>query len=263
MQEGESVPGVKRVCLLDADSIIYICTHNKKGEPEKTLEEVKNKLDAYVQDIFLKTESTHYLIFLTLTTSFRKNYYTEYKSNRKGREKPKYFTEITNYLLDKYKAVWYNELEADDLCLITRNYFDKDGGDPEKALPSFISSPDKDMLMLPGTHYNYKKDEWVETSEEEAYKFFWTSMLTGDSSDGIKGIPKMGPVGAQKILEGLSEQEYPTGVFDTYLSYMQIEQGIEAFYNNYKALKILDYHPDYEAVIPEPIEIVLETKIED
>ncbi len=72
MEERELVPSVaKRVNLVDSDSLLYICCYNKKDEPEKTLEEVKSKMDLFIQDIFNKTQSTHYLLFLTLTRSFR------------------------------------------------------------------------------------------------------------------------------------------------------------------------------------------------
>lgn len=278
MQEGESVPSigeVRKICLLDCDSVVWIVTHNKKGEPEKTLEEVKQKLDSFIQDIFSKTQSTHYIIFLTLTRSFRKNYYTQYKDNRKGREKPKYFTEITNYLLEKYKAVWYNELESDDLCLITREYLNNycerqqecklftSEDDPtvksckEKCqYPdfAFIASPDKDMLYLEGTHYNYKTGNWIDTTKEEAHKFFWTSMIVGDGSDNIKGIPKSGPKAAEVLL-GLDCINYPSVVFNKYINTFGEHDGIQQFYNNYQALHILDKHQNFEEVLPEPIEI--------
>jgi 5'-3' exonuclease len=245
--EGNSV---KKICLLDCDSILYIVCHNKKDEVEKTLEEVKQKLDEFISDIFIKTESTHYLIFLTLTKSFRSYYYTQYKSNRKGREKPKFFTEITNYLLEKYQAVWYNELEADDLCLITRDCLND-----HLENFAFISSPDKDILHLEGTHYNYRIGDWVSTTKEEAQKYFWTSMLVGDSADGIKGIPGMGPKGAEELLKERQSTSYCPLVLIEYRDNFGEYEGIQQFYNNFQALYILDKHKDYEQVLQEPIEI--------
>ena len=42
-----------------------------------------------------------------------------------------------------------------------------------------------------------------EVTEYNGRSFLWQQMLIGDTSDNIKGIPKIGKVKAQRLLEGL------------------------------------------------------------
>jgi 5'-3' exonuclease len=67
-----------------------------------------------------------------------------------------------------------------------------------------VVSIDKDMAQIPGWHVNPTKDDfprWV--SEEEADYFLALQWLTGDSTDGIPGLPGIGPKKAEKLLGGL------------------------------------------------------------
>ncbi len=157
---------------------------------------------------------------------------------------------MTNYLLDKYNAVWYADLEADDLCLITREILNE-----VPDVEAFISSPDKDMLRLQGDHYNYRLGEWSSVTGEQAHREFWISMITGDTSDNIKGIKKLGIKGAEALMEGVSQVNASSVVFNKYINVFGEDQGIEQYYKNYKSLKILDNHSGFEEVLPEPIEI--------
>jgi 5'-3' exonuclease len=67
---------------------------------------------------------------------------------------------------------------------------------------SIICSIDKDLLQVPGKHYNIVKKEFYEIDEETGFRNFYTQLLTGDTSDNIKGIAGIGPVKAKKALTG-------------------------------------------------------------
>ena len=229
------------VALIDGDYLLWIATYpqkitNEDGEItyiDKTFEEVKDSFDSILESILAATEATHYIGFLS-TKSFRKGINPEYKAQRSS-EKPKFFSELREYVREKFEQV--DNLEADDCVSILKN----------KISNSFIVSNDKDILNLVGRHYNPQKQEWIETSAEEAYRFFWGSMIIGDSSDNIKGIPGKGKAFVNKLFEEQTNNLRDL-VFKTYLEHFGEYLGIQEFYKNYMCLKILD---DYDIEIPE------------
>lgn len=159
--------------IIDGDTILYVCLHNKKDEPEKTLEDCYKSIDLFVNNLLEQTQSTHYLLYLTIGKNFRYTINPEYKANRKKLEKPKYFSECKSHLQHIWGGIWNNNYESDDLCAFTRTHFTNLGVD------CFISSSDKDLRMLMGKTYNYLKGEWRTTSDGEADRYFWSSMITG------------------------------------------------------------------------------------
>lgn len=237
-----------RVNIIDADSIIYIVTHNKKDTPEKTIQDCKTQVQVFMNSLFQVTDSTHYLMYLTVGTSFRKQLYPDYKANREKRELPKYFQAVKEYLIQEYKAQYdYNRLEADDLCLITRKNLE------DKGVQCFISSPDQDLTKLEGTSYDYKKNIWISTSEEEAKIKFYSDMCAGQSADSVHGLPGVGIKGAEKILQNQKLEDLCTVVFNQYISYFGEHQGTQEFYKNYTLLRILDTHSDIN--LTEPLQV--------
>lgn len=84
-----------------------------------------------------------------------------------------------------------------------------------------ICSIDKDLLMIPGMHYNMstrkviKVDEFgsLELSKDRkslkgtGYIWFCAQMLTGDRVDNIPGLPKYGPVKAYNALSSRKTKE--------------------------------------------------------
>lgn len=222
-----------KIALIDADSLIYISCYNK-DDNLKTLKECKNTADEFIKNILDATKTSKFLLFLTIGKGFRYKVYTEYKANRKDLKPLAHYVEVRQYLIDKYKAYNHPELEADDLCLIY-----------SKKLPnSFISSPDKDVLMLEGRHYNYKKHKWVEVNKDEAIDHFWTSMITGDVIDNIKGIPGKGEKYAKLVLNNFVIKDFPLGILFAYIKHYGEHEGIKQFHQNYSCLKIVDDWPD-------------------
>ena len=62
--------------------------------------------------------------------------------------------------------------------------------------------------MIRGLHYNWTKNtEPYMVSEEEAIKFFYTQLLMGDRVDNIPGIRGIGNKKADKILDGITEEQ--------------------------------------------------------
>ena len=106
---------------------------------------------------------------------------------------PIIFPALKEYLQQQWKFTYIPELEADDLVSVYH--------DPLKTI---ICSPDKDVLYQNRVHnYNYGKGEFVEVDENDALRFLWKQVLMGDSTDGIMGIPKVGPKTAEGWLKDM------------------------------------------------------------
>ena len=232
--------------LIDGDFIPYTVCHCKKLEDgtieEKTLSDIKDSTDYFIKSMLRLTSCDEYIIALTVGKCFRYDIYSDYKANRKYLEKPKFYDEIKEYLITKWKAIYHKELEADDIINIYKKTY-KD---------SIIISPDKDMLMLEGFSYNPTKQYFNNIDKETADCYFFKSMLMGDSADNIKGVPKIGEVGANKIISNnnSSFMQLTNCVINEYIKYYGEELGIEEFYKNYKCLKIKSEFSNFKVIKP-------------
>jgi 5'-3' exonuclease len=237
-----------KLVLVDADFIPYTVCHVKKDNPEKTLEECKQLSDEYFNSLMIATEATHYIACFTVGKCFRYDIYPEYKANRKKLVPIKWCREVKDYLIDRYNGWWNNydiknTHEADDLIGIARS----------KYSDAIVISPDKDLLYnLPGINYNPKNGKFIRCTEDFADLNFWTSMITGDAADNIKGVPGKGEKFAEKLFLNIDDKESLRNiVFEEYINYFEEVTGIEEFYKNYKCLYIVRKG---EVNIPEPIE---------
>ena len=231
------------VAIVDADSLLYY----EMGKD--TLEEAMAGIDERIQDIMDKTNSNKLTGFLTLGKCFRYEYAKSkpYKYNRKGKSKPPIFYALREYVQQKYLFRAVKGLEADDCVAIAADEWHKvltfaeDAGDVEEYA-IIICSPDKDVLkQIPGIHYNYQKAEFHETTEAEARDFLWKQVLMGDSTDGIPGIPGLGPKTADAIIDNMPESklEYHEVVLSQYMSKFKTAEAIERFAETFKLVNII------------------------
>ena len=120
-----------------------------------------------------------------------------YKGNR-ANEKPTYFQEIREYLVDNWGAYKVEDQEVDDElgCRLTEL--------EDTRREAIIVSPDKDLDQLPGRHYSYKMNLAYDVEPIEAQQFFWKQALTGDYSDNIRGCWKCGDKKAEDIISAIA-----------------------------------------------------------
>ena len=218
------------IALIDGDSLIYY----EMNKP--TLEEALDSLDGRLHQMFEEVKATKYAGFLTSGKCFRYNAAKTkpYKGNRKYGNKPIIFPAIKEYLRQKWNFISVPELEADDLVSIYH--------DPLKTV---ICSPDKDVLYQNKVcNYNYGKAEFVTVDENEATTFLWKQMLMGDSTDGIQGIPKVGPKTADTWLKNVIPQDMPKFVLEKYIEKFGIHEGITKFAETFKLVYILKTKED-------------------
>jgi 5'-3' exonuclease len=188
----------------------------------KEFKHAEGALKAVIRRTLKDCHTDKYKIILSDLDSsniFRYKIYDEYKANRKGNIKPQHHKELLESMLtDKYGEVIVSKgIEADDELGILMN--EKD---------TICASIDKDLLMIPGKHYNITSGKkLIATDPGEIYieerasgkkdlkgfglKWFFAQMLLGDAVDNIHGIPRCGPV---KVMQLLGKVESPEQMKD-------------------------------------------------
>jgi 5'-3' exonuclease len=195
--------------LIDGDVLLHATlweTTNYQAAVDKLLYNIEDyTLGAFCND---------YLIAVGPASgkNFRDDVYPEYKQTAmrvKGRgERPEHFAKVKEYLYSLDEVSVADNIEADDLLGIWSQQLKEN---------SVIVTVDKDMNQLPGAHYNPRKEQYYIVSDLEAKTFFLRQMILGDPMDKIPGLPKYGPVKADKIIEACnSVQELASTVLDLY-----------------------------------------------
>lgn len=226
-----------KVALIDADSLLYF----EMGKD--TLEEAIDGINQRIQQILIETEAESYIGYLTLGKCFRYDIAKSkpYKHNRKGGLKPPIFYALRAYVQQEHNFRSVDGFEADDMVGIAKDYFKSQG------IECVISSPDKDVLQqIPGKHYNYQKAEFVETTAEDAKKFLWKQVLMGDTTDGIPGIPGLGPKTADAIIDNMpkSKLAYHEVVLSQYTAKFKMQEGVKRFAETFQLVYILKNKED-------------------
>lgn len=144
------------------------------------------------------------------TANWRRQVDPNYKMNRTG-PKPLLLGYLKKYLTERYKAYFWQGLEADDVLgvLMTYTAGDKFPGQYRGATkPKFICvGRDKDFNSIPGLHHTIKQDVGPkgellvrEVTRWEADRFHLIQSLSGDRVDGFAGCPGIGLDRAASII---------------------------------------------------------------
>ena len=209
--------------IVDADTWIVKLAYLNEG---------KTKSDVYVNVInYIESQlrefnvSNDYLLVLAGKGNFRYDIYPLYKAKR---EKPEF--EHFNYIKEdivktNFKWLSVNGVESDDV-IASYKY---------KYNDIIIMHDDKDLLQIPGLHIY--RGKYLTIDELEAVRFLYKQILTGDSTDNIQGVPGIGPVNADKLLNNQSIINLFDIVLNEYKRYYNDTYLIE-FYKNYQLLKL-------------------------
>lgn len=187
------------IALIDSDILCYRVGFATNEESQSTAIE---SMAVFLEDLVLfdLLDTDGYELFLTGKTNFRNDIAVtaSYKGNRKDKAKPVHLQLLREYLVKSWNATVSVDQEADDDIAIRAT---------ELGDEALIVSIDKDFLQVPVWHYNFVKKEKKKVSVEEGLHFFYKQILTGDSADNIKGLHRVGPVKAEKMLEGLTTEQ--------------------------------------------------------
>lgn len=228
----------KKVLLLDADSLIYICA------VKETFQDCKDEFDSRFKIILESTEVTDYIGFITYPKCFRYSVSALYKANRKSSPAPKYLKALREYAVAEYGFIGYEGLEADDLVGIGKTFYDN------LSVANVIGAIDKDVLnQIPGKHFNYsfnkdldRMNGYVETTEEQALEFLFLQTISGDNGDAIKGLSGYGPKKALDYLNLNSNKDfitYYTECLKLYCLKLGNKLGTVALSEAYRLVRIL------------------------
>lgn len=205
---------MKRVVHIDADIVLYSVGFAAEDDPIEYCCYSAKKL---IQSIIEATEADEYVLYLTGKTNFRDAVATlqPYKGNRELASKPIHYEALRSYLTKYHPFIESVDCEADDLLGIACT---ADDGNI-----NILASLDKDLNMIEGLHYNWRKKEDYTIYLEEADLFFVEQLLTGDATDNIPGLKKItGHVASKKKKEYCREApnfvEAIARVKETYLS---------------------------------------------
>lgn len=245
----------EKIAIIDMDSLLFAAFHgnkvlDEKGVPtrteddskfiykEKTVIEIMESCDFLMNQLLDKSEATGYIGFVKgrNTTKSKEAINDLYKADR-NKESPKLWNFTKEYLKLNWGIVEVDNIETDDAVNIARL----------RINDSFICAIDSDLLGLEGTHYNWKKNEWITVSKEEAEYKFWSDMICG-THNNTKGIPGKGVKHTKTIFNDPRKMEngYSSLVLDEFTKYFFESEGIKQFYINYTCTKILN---DYEGFI--------------
>lgn len=232
---------VDKIGLIDADFIRYIVVYNVSKNVERDPDGKTNRnglineILRVLDDAFVSLECKDKIFCLSGTTKngFRHaiSRDREYKGARKARV-PLYDTEyedilfIEEYLKANYHVLKFPDLEADDILSMLQ------------CEDTFIYSKDKDLLQVPGIHFDIKNNEFIEVSPIQSWRFLMKQCLTGDTTDSILGIKGIGEVAAEKIINEVEPKDYHKVVLQKYIEHSNIRQGIDHFVEIYSLLRL-------------------------
>lgn len=192
---------------------------------EEPLENCLHSVKLMIQSIVEDCGADEYKVYLTGSGNFREEVVDNYKANRDSSHKPFWYKEIRDYLVNVHHAEVIEGMEADDAMGIEqyqqylKDWDLNDGLDLldqpnrfKKHFTTIIASIDKDMDMIPGWHYNWRKKEKYWIDELQGYKNFCLQCLTGDATDNIAGLYKITGKKAtkcikEKVINASTQQE--------------------------------------------------------
>lgn len=193
--------------VLDGDLLVFRAAYwaDKEG-----IDELEGRLQ---NDIKMWTPPGCTTICVALSCSsrnnFRRKFWPFYKETRKKQEKPACLYDAYGILQEIPGICIYKEsiLEADDII-----------GIEASSGRSIGVSLDKDLLSTPGWHWNPSKQKAPEfITEDKANETFVKQWITGDSTDNVWGLWKVGPKKAEIITQGINYDEMVKKVWQLYL----------------------------------------------
>lgn len=188
--------------LIDADVLAYqAAAAGEKpvnwGDGLWTLhsfeEEVQTAFDSKLAELLATVEATDYILAFTSADNFRYGVLPTYKGNRVDKRKPLLLQWLKDKAMAEHTSFLKPTLEGDDCLGILAT--------SGRYTDSVICSIDKDFKTIPGKFYDFGRQIHYDITEAEADWWHMYQTLCGDVTDGYKGCPGVGDVGARKVLD--------------------------------------------------------------
>lgn len=159
-----------------------------------------HNMRSMVASICAAVGATDSEVYLTGTGNFREKVATlkPYKGQRAA-PKPHHYQAVRDWMVAD-GAIIVDGMEADDMMAIRQMEC------PSGS--STICTVDKDLYMVPGPHYNWKTQQYVDVSDDDAMRFFYVQLVEGDSIDNIPGAFH---ILGKRCTQELKQQAYDGG----------------------------------------------------
>jgi 5'-3' exonuclease len=276
-----------KITLIDGTSLIYSACYNSSIKEDATddFSTYKEALEYYIQTILEETKADYYLIFGDDHSSFRKRLFKSYKADR-TRPHMKFKAELSHYAYEELGFIKHEDLEADDLCLLSKNILintyaiDKDD--------IIIASKDSDIPQDEMIIFNYGwkaplykkykdapipleelekglKNAFRVVSKEEAEFNLWKQVLIKGHNNKLDYLEGCGDKTAEAYLTGFKPlanfKPYEYVVLSAFINGIKIDKdsgikrnvdsyglykGIEKFANAFKQTYLLRNKSDLE-----------------
>lgn len=221
----------QKIVLIDADSLLYFSSYGSEDDQLLCETKLSEKIYDILNIVGLSYDIEKYYVFVKGQNNFRYTLYSQYKAKRP--EKHPIIDVLNKYLVDNFDAIESHGAESDDYAYSYSQL-------PEYQGRAIICSVDKDMLQIPGIHYDYQKNKFVLVTEQEARYNLGIQMIMGDAADNIQGLKRYGIKKAEKIItKGMSQYQCIKAILKEYLkNYSSPEEAKEQLRLNYKLLKL-------------------------
>ena len=216
------------LALIDSDTPVFATAIASEDVSESI---AKSRLDLTIRNIVKGSGCTDYKLFVSGGNNFRYAIDPTYKANRTGSD-PKWREALRLHLIKEWDAYECVDFEADDQCGVEQK---EDGSTCIEAL-------DKELLQVPGTHYRWaiirkgsvvRPAQHLDVTPLQGMQSFFKQMLTGDTSDNIKGIYGIGAKKAEKLLaECHTEEEMYEVCLNTYTLDGNVKLETQRFQRN-------------------------------
>lgn len=230
--------------LIDGDIIAYRCAATAENQPEEiALYRVEDLMNRIIHETSARNQKT----FLSGANNFRYEIYPEYKAHRKDKPKPMHLSRCLQYLVEHWNATITDGIEADDAL-----------GIAQTDLDTCISSIDKDLLQIPGHHYNFVRQERIFISPFDGLRKFYGQVIAGDGADNIPSydgkIRQQVPKFIQRLIDPLmdmtEEEEMYNHCLDVYGNFSELEFDDakyvkEVMHRNAKCLYVMRKENDF------------------
>lgn len=215
------------------------CEPTKAKKDREPLDIAIARADECMRRILYATNASEYKLFIGGGENFRHKIDPSYKANRDNKPRPEWLQPVREFLVTNWQAHIADGIEADDHLGIEQS--------SDNGQETCICSIDKDLLQIPGKHYNFVKDEWTYVTPVQGWANFYTQLIMGDRSDNIQGYDGIMRVQAPKFLSPILSRitESCSNPWEMFRIVQEVYQlGDEALLKNGRLLYILRHEND-------------------
>lgn len=190
------IPLYKACCAVEREFTWASGETILQSDKKEAIECFDGIINTYLLSLFpTPGELKSHKVFIALSgpANWRLTVDPNYKAHRAKVRKPLCFHDTRTLVDANFEVLCAAPFEADDLLGM---WSIKQG--------AILISEDKDLLTVPGFLFNPRTGDFTYSTELEADRRWMLQTLTGDSSDGYPGCPKIGAVKAARILDGAS-----------------------------------------------------------